>query len=179
MVGRRRAKAPGPLERAPARDQHRLLVDGARGVEEGVEVRGVRRRELRDGGAQPVALAGEVQAHAVLGPVDAVEGVERPQGQLVVEVAAREREQLAQEPRHRDQARPGVPGVAALDDPPGPPARRRPPLDDGHLEPQRPQPQRRREPAEPGADDDGAATPHARFPSARQRTMERQASASP
>ena len=148
-------------------------------VEEGVEVGGVGRRELGDGVAQPVALAGEVQAYAVLGPLDAVEGVERPQGQLLVEVAARERQQLPQEPRHRDQARPGVPRVAVLDDPPGPPARRRRPLDDGHLEAERPQAERRREPAEPGADDDGAARPHARSPSARQRTMERQASASP
>src|SRR4051794_38907266 len=153
----------GAQERAAAGAQDPVLVDRPQRLHERLERARVAGRELRELVRHPRAV-GEVQVLCLAGPVDPVVRVQRNQVDLGVEVEPAGREGLLQNPRHRDQGRPGVPGEAAVAQLVRPAARALALVQHGDLVPEPLEPQRRGQPAEPRADDDG---PHRRCSSPR------------
>ena len=103
------------------------------------------------------ALVVRIIERRAVGPIEAVEGRHRHQIDVVGDVAARERPQFLEAVRIGDDGRPGIEGEAVALPIISPPARPIAALDDRGGDARRLQPDRQREPAESGTDDDRAA----------------------
>ena len=98
-------------------------MDFAGGLEEGGIVGGINRRELRELLLHLDDVAFEIDARAVVRPVDPVERIEANQFDLLPKVAIEQRKQLIKTPGHRHEARAEIPRIALVFDLRGAPTR--------------------------------------------------------
>ena len=104
------------LEGASPCSEHGLAVDLAGGLEEGGIVGGIDRRELRELLLHLDDVAFEIDARAVVRPVDPIERIETNQFDLLPKIAIEQSKQLVKTPGHRHKARAEIPGIALVFD---------------------------------------------------------------
>jgi hypothetical protein len=136
-----------------------LVERAAEAQAEAVERGRVAHGELRDLGAQTVAVSREVEMMLLAGPPDPVKRVETSQPDLAMEIEPAGAEGLLEHPRHGQQRRARVPRVAAVAQAVGATSGELASVDDGHLVARALEPKGDAETAEPGADHDD---PHRR-----------------